>query len=447
MTKDIHDFGDKVHDKWSKEEYEQAATIAEEKGAGKYEMDEMEDESDDGSMVDEDSSDEMEDGGDVDANVELFGIKHHCPLNSLQSFHSLTGFPLDILHDIFEGVISEDLLGIIRILSAKNWFSIEEYNKSLLGLNYKSHEASDKPLAVPILNKTRKLNGKACSIWVHMRNFPIAIRSFVKDKEDSALDLGLKLHEITERLTSGGFEEYEIDTLEELIVDYLDERKSLHGEHPGLLGTPKPKTHYLSHYPMAIRLYGPPMSYWTARYESRHRIAKNTAEASKNFKNISLTVSTRQQMRLSSVYYHGMFATTDLLILSKTSYKKSLVEDTSLQSVLPFMSDTDFLCSVVEFRSQVYKSGDLVVLEISGQDEIKVGLIVSILVRKESVLLVTREFSATRNYLHFFQAQSDELTMTLNKADQLVDYKPLLNHGTPSQVFFCLHHHISFSHP
>lgn len=32
-------------------------------------------------------------------------------------------------------------------------------------------------------------------------------------------------------------------------------------------------------------------------------MSKGTAESAKNFKNISLTVSVRQQMRMASVYY------------------------------------------------------------------------------------------------------------------------------------------------
>ena len=54
-----------------------------------------------------------------------------CPLNILQSFHCTSGFPPDLLHDHMEGVMSQDLLGIIRILSLKKWFSIKEYNKDM----------------------------------------------------------------------------------------------------------------------------------------------------------------------------------------------------------------------------------------------------------------------------------------------------------------------------
>ena len=305
LSDNIHDYNSKEHAKWNEEEYDKAAAFVERKKKSENEeeivMTGIANESD--SEYDSDNDVESSDNPDSDEedeSVELFGIKHRCPLNVLEAFHSISAFPPDLLHDLLEGTASQDLLGIIRILSRKGWFSIEEYNTSLKGLKYKSYESSDRPQLVPINKKTKKLNGKAVSIWVHVRNFPLVIRKFVTGEieEDPVLKLGLKLHEITERVTASEFKDYEIDVLEDIIVNYLDERKNIFDDYPDLMGTPKPKTHFLTHYPRAISLYGPPMSYWTARYESRHRIAKNTANSAKNYRNISLTISTRQQMRL-----------------------------------------------------------------------------------------------------------------------------------------------------
>ena len=132
-------------------------------------------------------------------------------------------------------------------------------------------------------------------------------------------------HEITERTCAAEFREYEVYVLEENIIEFLDLRIEIFEEHP-VIGNPKPKTHFLSHYPDAIRLYGPPLTYWTARYESRHRIAKSTAESAKNFINISFTVSTRQQLRQSSGFYNGMFPSCDLVISDKIVFKSETTE-------------------------------------------------------------------------------------------------------------------------
>ena len=286
LKDNIHNYGHKHHEKWTKEEYDKAALIAERKKKDKnvhrcyYDGD--------SSSEEFDSSDIESDAttSDNDEESASYGVKHRCPLNSLQSFHCTSGFPPDILHDIFEGVVSQDMLGIIRILKSKGWFSIKDYNTNMKMLKYKSNEASDKPENIPESMKVKKMIGKAVSNWTHLRNFPLLIRKFVLDKDEPALVLGLQLHEIVERITANEFREFEICVLEEKIIEYLDSREKLFNDYPTLLGTPKPKTHNLSHYPEAIANFGPPMNYWTARYESRHRIGKSTAESAKNFKEI-----------------------------------------------------------------------------------------------------------------------------------------------------------------
>ena len=181
---------------------------------------------------------------------------------------------------------------------------MDQYNQRLRMFSFHSYEAADKPQAIPH-GKGKKLPGKAISLWIHCRNFPLLVKSFVKDTDDDVFKLALILVDITNRVAAVEVRNYEIDVLENLIIKYLDERKSIYDSHFDLIGRPKPKHHFLTHYGQAIRLFGPPMTYWTARFESKHRVSKNIAESSKNFKNISLTVSVRQQMRMASVYYKG----------------------------------------------------------------------------------------------------------------------------------------------
>ena len=86
-------------------------------------------------------------------------------------------------------------------------------------------------------------------------------------------------------------------------------------------------------------MFGPPMSYWTARFESKHRNAKSTALSSKNVVNITKTISERQQMRASSVFYHGMFSFVPY-VLPDVVMQKSQVTNSELKS---FMGENDFL--------------------------------------------------------------------------------------------------------
>ena len=91
----------------------------------------------------------------------------------------------------------------------------------------------------------KKLKGKALSHLVHIRNFPLLVDKFVLDKDDEVLALALKLHEVVERATATEGEEYEIDLLDESIIEYLESRKIVGQDHPEFFSRLKPKHHFL----------------------------------------------------------------------------------------------------------------------------------------------------------------------------------------------------------
>ena len=229
---------------------------------------------------DEDQGSEKSDSDDIENDdnnaqpMNKWGLRHACPFNELSSFHCVTSLPFDLMHDLMEGVIAEDLLSIIRILSHKRWFSLKDYNKRLKFMKWFDYEVKDKPKPVPETGNVLKLKGKAISHWVHCRNFPIIIKQFILDKDDPTLNLGLKLHELTERITAVEFRVYEIELLEEVIKDYLELRSTLATTFPQFLHKAKPKHHNLLHYGDWIRKLGPPSGFWAALFECRHRLAK-----------------------------------------------------------------------------------------------------------------------------------------------------------------------------
>ena len=69
--------------------------------------------------------------------VDSHGLRSRCPFNSLLTFHAVENFPPDVMHDLFEGrigisvsislkfsgVANGDLLGILKILQKKKWFT------------------------------------------------------------------------------------------------------------------------------------------------------------------------------------------------------------------------------------------------------------------------------------------------------------------------------------
>ena len=172
LEDNIHDYdGSNAHKRWTLEEYDRIAASLphvesfEDDDGGNASLGEFDlfNEAGDGSDVDTDDEDEdSSENSDEDEPVrDDRGVKSLCPLNVLQSFHCVTGFPPDLLHDLLEGVVAEDLLSIIRCLSFKGWFTVDAYNKALKDLGWSSSEAGDKPQSVPTARKISKLRGKA----------------------------------------------------------------------------------------------------------------------------------------------------------------------------------------------------------------------------------------------------------------------------------------------
>lgn len=70
----------------------------------------------------------------------------------------------------------------------------------------------------------------------------------------------------------------------------------------------RPKHHFLTHYPNAIRRMGPLIYYWMARFESKHLFFTNLAKMTNNFFNIAKTFAKRHQ----AVMAYKQFTISDI---------------------------------------------------------------------------------------------------------------------------------------
>ena len=455
----IHNYdGDSIHEPWTKVEYD-ALDVQDVDEAD--EVDEVDDsaglhlvepennlfnEFEDPEEAESTAGSEAEE--DAETNKRQFGVKRKCTFNILKEFHCVTSMPPDSLHDLMEGVIPQDLLGFIRIFIEKKWFSLEQYNEALKNLKYSSQESANKPQEVPKSPKVKKLPGKAVSHWVHMRNFLVILylKGWIPDQNDEVVQLAIKLHELTERLTAETFRPHEIETLDVVIHEYLDLRKIVFNNHP-VLGRAKPKHHFITHYPTYIRKFGPPSSYWTGRYESKHRVAKATAEASKNFINISRTVSHRQQDRLCSTYYWGMFSCDKFKLPSSVKMKGELSSSGFDQQLSQLMnSPGDLVCSEVEFKSRKYKSEDVLVLNQVDSLQMEVGLVKAFICRRNKVMIIVRKYILSQNIFRIFETISYGSDLEVVNIEALKDTYPLFKRGTEEKFIIVPHHHISFKY-
>lgn len=88
-----------------------------------------------------------------------------------------------------------------------------------------------------------------------------------------------------------------------LIAEHHEYLKEMLGENRRLL----PKHHFLVHYPSCLLQAGPPVRYWSMRFEVRHQIFKDLAKSTHCFKNICLTLAKRFQLALAYKFLNNIF--------------------------------------------------------------------------------------------------------------------------------------------
>ena len=353
---------------------------------------------------------------------------------------------------VVSGVVAEDLLSILKILISKNYFSEVEYNKAMKRHIYRSNESNDKPEQIDC--KKSKLRGKAFSILCHLRNFGFYIY-FLNPPEtifnEDCYKLLLMLSSIVEVVLASKIRKYEVSALGEEVVAYQNLRKTVYGKYPNQMNKEKPKLHNLRHYAEEFLLYGPSVGVSTSRYECKHRIAKMLANSAKNFINIAKTLAVRQQYRQSSTYYNGMFETSDIQLPSVVKSRDELedVKDTSsiYTKVCEFLDDDSVYCDEVKFKGQSYRAEDVIVIDAINRDEVEVGVVQGIVYKDDTLYFLIFRYHAIRDYRHryFVTVNTDLPLLSFFNAEHIVDYKPLVKHGSFSKFKFALHHHISIS--
>lgn len=214
--------------------------------------------------------------------LHYFGVKRSCPLSDrLKHFHFVSGYPPDVLHDLFEGIVPRELALCIQIFTKKKYFNLTLLNRPhVIPQNY-------------IVRKT--IGGNAHENWALIRLLPLIVGCQVPEG-DSAWQVLLTLKDIAELVVAPVHTDETIAYLDSKISEHRDRFCEVFPEEKLT-----PKHHFLEHYPALIKNYGPLVGVWTMRFEAKHKFFKQVVRHTNNFRNVLLTLSTRHQMMMS---YH-----------------------------------------------------------------------------------------------------------------------------------------------
>lgn len=82
--------------------------------------------------------------------VKEYGVKGPCVLsNNLEHFHTISGFPPEIMHNLWEGIIPVEMSVCINDLISQKYITLESVNKVIKDFPYQFTDRTDQPQICP----------------------------------------------------------------------------------------------------------------------------------------------------------------------------------------------------------------------------------------------------------------------------------------------------------
>ncbi|RXN31607.1 sterile alpha motif domain-containing 3-like protein [Labeo rohita] len=158
---------------------------------------------------------------EVRNNPELsrtYGVKGACPLTeNLDHFHVVTGYPPDIMHDVFEGVVPIELSLCLTDLIGKTYFTLDVLNHAIKNFNYTFADKTDRPQVIGKGFSTKgTIGGNAHENWCLIRLLPFLIGSYVPEG-DNTWEVLMLLKDIIELVVAPQHTEETLQFLEYLL--------------------------------------------------------------------------------------------------------------------------------------------------------------------------------------------------------------------------------------
>lgn len=189
----------------------------------------------------------------LENEISKTGIHKKCHFNNLKNFHCTENMVCDIMHDLYEGIIKNDLALLFKILiEDKNTpIDLEILNSIKQNFDYGILEIGN--LSIPITEKHLKNKSLKMSAS-EMRTFIFFVPlmfGHLMDKNNEYWQMILMLVDISDIVMSSSFDEISKEKLEKSIHSYTSKYVQLFGY------TLKPKHHFLQHYLQCIEINGP----------------------------------------------------------------------------------------------------------------------------------------------------------------------------------------------
>ena len=378
------------------------------------------------------------------ASDETLGIKGHCIFNGLESFHCVDQLAPCLGHDFYEGIFAYDVQFFLDYLITKEkLIGAEEFNERLRNVRLSSRDAKNRPKCFKHKKGQTKYEGNAGSLRILSRILTTILSGVLEQSVTEKLII--KLHELSEIITAPVLTVHEVKVeMEEIVVEYLDLR--IEAVETLEMPNPRPKHHFISHYPRAFLNNGPLIAIWAMRLESKHTFFKSVLRTAKNFKNVAFTCANRHQLAQVSYAFYGLFSTNKHEIPDNAPMASDVAKITSDPALKAFYQELNEE-AVIPNRVKIYGTefiiGKIIVIKKQDHGNLKVGLIKAISYFKNKISFAVVTFEALKSKFGPFVTTAFISAHEVVDFDTLADYYPLEMMGTLDSFSFILHHYVT----
>lgn len=213
--------------------------------------------------------------------IESKGIVKYCAFNDLNHFNIFQNFSVDVMHDIFEGIIPFFVNMFLNHMIEKKIATFTLIQKKIrdycYGYLWKPYKPSPIKLECHLGQNAMQNN----CLMIHLPFIFIEFKPKMIEIWKSMQDL-LQIMQI---VTSKSIRDKDLDRLAHCIEEHLS--FIIEKTDSKLIC----KHHIITHYPTLIKKHGPIIHMWMMRFESMHKIFTDKMRQTKNFINITKTLA------------------------------------------------------------------------------------------------------------------------------------------------------------
>lgn len=322
---------------------------------------------------------------DVSAGPSNSGVKEHSIWNQIAFFHIYTNFFVDIMHDLYEGVLKYSMGHMLYyFIFTKGYFTLELLNERISLFNYQFFSIKNKPPLITLEHvKNKKLSMSASELYTFVKLFAFYIKENIPSS-DIVWKFYILTREILKVICSPVLTKDLIQKLPNLLKKHHQSYQNLFQD------TLKPKFHHMLHYLMCILESGPLKYLSSMRGEAKHQTMKNIAKSTRSRKNILYTIAMREQINLS-FRFNSIHFLEDNIDYGRCSNFENLYYERSMVDKIP----SKFLESCIEtewvkINGVEYKIGSFILYDVPYGQLPLFGIIEVILLNEDRFSIVFR---------------------------------------------------------